>query len=597
MKKYIFVLIVAQLLICNSVLASKISGNIIDTSGNIIKYVSVKNLRTNNSTKANKLGRFTLEKTNIGDTIYFSHKDYLNSKIIITSTAKLQVILIKKPKDGAKATKLDDIEETYSSKSASTMGMATEGMSYAKAPIKKNNLYENHTNNITPSAGKLTAGEINDFAKWELWADLTNEEFKNYTKVWNIAPKSRFTVIVQNQNQLPIYGSKVYLLSNNTIIWKSITDNTGKAELWLNPFINNIDTNKLYIKITNDTKEQFITNPKYIEDGINYTTFNSECTNNVRSIDIALLVDATGSMGDEIDYLKTDLEEIIQSIQDTLPELIINLGISCYRDYGEEFLIRSSDLSADIKKSLKFLSNIQAKDGGDYPEAVEVGLNEVINNFNWDTNSIAKVIFLILDAPPHNNKNVIDSINNIIKIASAKGIRILPVTCSGIENGTEFLMRALALLTNGTYIFLTDHSGIGNPHIEPSTDKYTVETFNSLIKRLILQYTFLPECVKNSYDSVISDNKDIQSVSKNINTNHLLVKLYPNPSSGVINVELTRDIKYFYIADISQKLLLKFNADNPMMSIDLNELPNGVYFLVYFDLNNKPISSKFILQR
>ena len=49
-------------------------------------------------------------------------------------------------------------------------------------------------------------------------------------------------------------------------------------------------------------------------------------------------------------------------------------------------------------------------------------------------------------------------------------------------------MRQIAILTGGTYVFITDHSGIGNSHLEPSIGKYKVEFLNELMARVIKKY-------------------------------------------------------------------------------------------------------------
>lgn len=66
-----------------------------------------------------------------------------------------------------------------------------------------------------------------------------------------------------------------------------------------------------------------------------------------------------------------------------------------------------------------------------------------------------------------------------------KGIKIIPITASGIDKETEFLMRFFAISTNGTYVFITNHSGIGNEHLEPTVGDYEVEFLNDLMVRLI----------------------------------------------------------------------------------------------------------------
>jgi hypothetical protein len=60
---------------------------------------------------------------------------------------------------------------------------------------------------------------------------------------------------------------------------------------------------------------------------------------------------------------------------------------------------------------------------------------------------------------------------------------------SGADKDTEFLMRFFAISTGGTYVFITDHSGVGNPHLIPSVGEYTVEPLNDLMVRLINEYS------------------------------------------------------------------------------------------------------------
>ena len=65
-------------------------------------------------------------------------------------------------------------------------------------------------------------------------------------------------------------------------------------------------------------------------------------------------------------------------------------------------------------------------------------------------------------------------------------IKIIPVTASGIDKETEFLMRFFSVSTNGTYVFITNDSGIGNDHIEASVGEYEVENLNDLLVNMLL---------------------------------------------------------------------------------------------------------------
>ena len=90
-----------------------------------------------------------------------------------------------------------------------------------------------------------------------------------------------------------------------------------------------------------------------------------------------------------------------------------------------------------------------------------------------------------------NDPEVIESLQNQIKLAAEKGVKVIPIVASGINKETEFLMRSFALATNGTYVFITDDSGVGNSHLEPTVGDFDVEYLNDLIVRLVNEYSTL----------------------------------------------------------------------------------------------------------
>ena len=65
---------------------------------------------------------------------------------------------------------------------------------------------------------------------------------------------------------------------------------------------------------------------------------------------------------------------------------------------------------------------------------------------------------------------------------------LIPVVASNAERDTELFGRAIAILTGGTYVFLTDDSGIGDSHLEPIVGNYEVELLQDLIVRVIEEY-------------------------------------------------------------------------------------------------------------
>ena len=207
---------------------------------------------------------------------------------------------------------------------------------------------------------------------------------------------------------------------------------------------------------------------------------NTEKTSN--EVQIAFMVDATGSMGDELEFLKMDLKNVISKVEEGNKNLKISTATVFYRDEGDEYVVKHSDFTKDINKTIQFINSQKADGGGDFPEAVHSALNQ-LNKLQWDGEARTRIAFLVLDAPPHHEDKVIKSVQASVKTAAEKGIKLIPIVASGIDKPTEFLMRFMAIYTNGTYVFITDDSGIGNSHLEPSVGEYQVEKLSNLMIR------------------------------------------------------------------------------------------------------------------
>jgi len=71
-----------------------------------------------------------------------------------------------------------------------------------------------------------------------------------------------------------------------------------------------------------------------------------------------------------------------------------------YKDKGEEFVVRKSDLTFHLDKLRSFISNIQAGGGGDYEEAVMDGLKTATQQINWRKYA-RRVIVLVPSSQAH----------------------------------------------------------------------------------------------------------------------------------------------------------------------------------------------------
>jgi hypothetical protein len=104
-------------------------------------------------------------------------------------------------------------------------------------------------------------------------------------------------------------------------------------------------------------------------------------------------------------------------------------------------------------------------------------------DLQWGSDDSAKVLFLVADAPPH-DEHIQSSFDAVFALRD-KGISIYPVAASGVGDLAESIMRTSALLTGGRYIFLTDDSGIGLTHAKPKFPCYHVEKLKDVMVRMI----------------------------------------------------------------------------------------------------------------
>lgn len=478
---------------------------------------------------------------------------------------------------GAKTYSLDKAPMVSKSMASSAMVPATADFASGTSFV------EREASSV--AAGQLTAGELHDFSKWELWQDIAESDLEAYQKAWKINPKHRYAVQLLGEEDKPLVNIKVQLKDGSRTIWESFTDNTGKAELWANLFDTQQMGNTLSIHAEVAGKSYPFKGATTFHQGINMLKVPAYCDLN-DAVDIAFMVDATGSMGDEIHYLQAELADVIDKVKDTLPGLSLRTGSIFYRDKGEQYLTRTSPLQSDLKPTLDFIKKQSAGGGGDYPEAVEEGLERALKELDWNPKARARLLFMVLDAPPHQDDSTVTKMTKLTQLAAAKGIRIIPVVASGINKSAEYLFRSIALATNGTYVFLTDDSGIGNPHIKPTTDEWTVEKLNDLMVRLVYQFSYAPACNEEMLEENIADlwPNPIRARPTDMAQQW---QMFPNPTAGPLTVNWEKNApEEVFLSDLNGKILKRFDSPDPRLQLDLSAFPAGSY-LIGFEKDGK----------
>jgi hypothetical protein len=200
-------------------------------------------------------------------------------------------------------------------------------------------------------------------------------------------------------------------------------------------------------------------------------------------LDVSLVIDTTGSMGDEIRYLQTEFLALSSAIEEKYPNAQQRWSLVAYRDMGDDYVTRVFDFSDNAMEFRDKLAEQSAGGGGDFPEAPDAAL-AAMAELSWRTeDKVARLAFLVADAPHHDNKaeDMLDAIRSAREI----GVHLYPVASSGVDELTEVSLRSAAQLTGGRYLFLTDDSGVGGEHKEPTIPCYFVTKLDKAILRMV----------------------------------------------------------------------------------------------------------------
>ena len=338
-------------------------------------------------------------------------------------------------------------------------------------------------------SGLLTAGEWNDLDNWNTWIEKLNS-YKTMPGYWKFFPNKLVAVKVVDASETALANVSVELLNADKVEFATKTDNSGFAYCWVSLFSNDAQATGaegFSLKVNGKVSEEAVKVTGKDDETLNVNVITSDAPKAEATADIAFIVDATGSMGDEIAFLKSDLEYIIDHAG-SASNTKLRTAALFYRDQSDVYITRGENFANDVSTTREYISKQYANGGGDYPEAVHSALESALQDLSWNESARARIAFLILDAPAHHEGAVIESLQKSIKEFAKNGIKIIPVAASGVDKDTEFMLRFFEVSTGGTYVFITNDSGIGAEHIEASVGDHEVEKLADLMIRLIQKY-------------------------------------------------------------------------------------------------------------
>lgn len=177
-------------------------------------------------------------------------------------------------------------------------------------------------------------------------------------------------------------------------------------------------------------------------------------------VEVAFVLDTTGSMADLIDGAKKKIWSIADEIRKARPDSEIRFALVGYRDVGDLYVTDVTDLTDDLHDVYGKLVAYVADGGGDWPESVNEALNTAVTRLDWsEGGKVRRIVYLVGDAPPHMDYEQDVKFTDTLKIANDRRILVNAVQ-AGDASDTEVAWRAIASLGKGDYIAIPQSGNV-----------------------------------------------------------------------------------------------------------------------------------------
>jgi len=188
---------------------------------------------------------------------------------------------------------------------------------------------------------------------------------------------------------------------------------------------------------------------------------NDKNPNERKTLEMVFAIDTTGSMGGLIEGAKQRIWGIVNEVMQSESRPNVRIGLVAYRDRGDRYITEVFPVTDNLDAVYTTLMDYRAEGGGDTPENVRRALADAVRKAGWSQQSdrIAQVVFLVGDAPPHNDyKDEPDTKSTAVE-AKRKGMIVNAIQCGNIE-GTKEVWQEIAQYGGGRYFAIPQDSGV-----------------------------------------------------------------------------------------------------------------------------------------
>ena len=332
----------------------------------------------------------------------------------------------------------------------------------------------------------LKAGSVDDNITFTDYLEYRNRIENQGIRVRPLDVQDRTIIALRRGNGLPAAQRALTIRSGNQVVTRLLTTADGTARFHPSaynasgPFVVDID----------GTTQQFL-----VGNNVDVVIPDVSAVPENVPVEVLFLLDTTGSMGDEIDQLKTTIDSVVQRLNDLPGTGEVRLAMTLYRDQGDNFVTANYDFTNNIDSFRKALAQVNADGGGDEPEALDEAFADALTKPRWSTPGKAiQLVFLVADAPPQVDRQVQIPYTTSMKEAASRGIKVFPIASSSTGDQGEYVFRQIAQFTGARFVFLSyGAQGSGGTATGASSDlkqrDYQELSLDELVVRLVGEET------------------------------------------------------------------------------------------------------------
>ena len=324
----------------------------------------------------------------------------------------------------------------------------------------------------------LTAGEVNDNEKWTEYLRF-RDDYRG-PPVHDVDVSERYTITVLDALGRPVPDATVSVSTGETPVFEGRTYASGQTLFFPRAFPEAANASTFRLDVEKDGVSQSLDAERDQESEWTVRLDVDRPYGDRVPLDVLFLLDATGSMADEIGQIKTTLVSISERIGDLPSRPDLRFGMVTYRDRGDDFVTRLYDFNADVPAFASTIRDVVADGGNDTPESLNEALHVAVHRPNWRLDDAIRLVVLVADAPPH--LDYVEDYDYAVEMVEAnrRGMKIFAIASSGLDEQGEYIFRQIAQHTMGRFAFI-----LYGGETSHTVSDYSVEQLDDLVVRLV----------------------------------------------------------------------------------------------------------------